>query len=66
MVSVFDSSAVDRGVKPKTITFAVVASPLSTQHKGVRAKTSWLGFRIMCPCGATCLSADCCFSGLAL
>jgi len=26
----------------------------------------WLGIRIMCPSGATCLSADCCFSNLAL
>jgi hypothetical protein len=24
--------------------------------------TGWLGIRIMCPSGATCLSADCCFS----
>jgi hypothetical protein len=28
--------------------------------------TGWLGIRIMCPSGATCLSVDCCFSGLAL
>jgi hypothetical protein len=38
------SCAVDRGfepgwVKPKTIKLVFVASPLSTQHKGVRAKT---------------------------
>jgi len=25
----------------------------------------WLRIRIMCPSGATCLSADCCFSELA-
>jgi hypothetical protein len=25
-----------------------------------------LGIRIMCPSGATCLPADCCFSELAL
>ena len=30
------------------------------------AKIGWLGIRIMCPSGATCLSADCCFSELAL
>jgi len=35
-----------------------VASLLSTQHQGERAKNSWLGIRIMCPCGATCLSKD--------
>jgi hypothetical protein len=31
-----------------------------------RAKTGWLGLRIMCPSGATCLPADCCFSEVAL
>ena len=35
-------------------------------HEGLRAKTDWLGIRIMCPSGATCLSADCCFSELTL
>jgi hypothetical protein len=29
-------------------------------------KTDWLRIRIMCLCGATCLSADCCFSELVL
>jgi hypothetical protein len=43
MVSVFVSSAVDRGFE-----------------------TGWLGIRIMCPNGATCLSLDCCYSALAL
>ena len=51
-------------VKPKTIKLVFVASPLCTQHYGVRAKTGWLGIRIMCPSGATCLPADCCFSEL--
>ena len=52
--------------KPKTTKLVFVASPLSTQHYGVKAKTGWLGIRIMCPSGATCLSTDCCFSELAL
>jgi hypothetical protein len=39
-------------LKPKTIK-CVFASPLSTQLSG--AKTGWLGIRIMCPCGVTCL-----------
>jgi hypothetical protein len=43
-----------------------VASLVSTQHYGDRARTGRLGIRIMCPSGATCLSADCCFSELAL
>jgi hypothetical protein len=71
MVSVLASSAVDRGcepgrVKQKTIKLVFVASPLSTQHEGERAKTDWLGVRIMCPSRATCLPVDCCFSELAL
>ena len=56
-VNVLASSAVDRGF---------VASSLSTQHSGERAKTGWLGIMIMCRSGATCLSTDCCFSELAL
>ena len=45
-----------------------VASPLNMQHQGERAKTFWLGIRIMCQREAifTCLSADCCFRELAL
>ena len=62
MVSVLALSVVDREfeprrVKPKTIKLVFVASPLSTQHSGERAKTDWLGMR-MCPSGATCLPAD--------
>jgi hypothetical protein len=50
MVSVLASSAVDRGfkprsVKPKTIKLVFVASPLSMQHLGIRAKTGWLRIR---------------------
>ena len=52
--------------KPKTMTLVSVASPLSTQHKGERAKTGWLWIRIMFQSGATCLLIDCCFSELAL
>jgi hypothetical protein len=29
-------------------------------------KTGWFGIRIMCPSGATCLPADCCFGEIAL
>ena len=55
-------------VKPKTIKFVFVASPLimSMQHKGERAKTCWFGIKIMCPSGATCLPTDCCVSKLVL
>jgi hypothetical protein len=47
------------------IKLVFVASPLSMQHLGERAKTGWLEIRIMCPSWATCLSMDCCFSELA-
>jgi hypothetical protein len=65
------NGAVDHGFEPrsgqtKDYKIGIVASPLSTQHYGERAKTEWLGIRIMCQSGATCLSADCCFSELAL
>jgi hypothetical protein len=39
---------------------------LSKQQLGVRAKTCWLGIKIMCLSGATGLPANCCFSELAL
>ena len=45
-------------VKSKTIKLVFVASPLSMQPRGERAKTAWLRIRIMCQSGATCLSAD--------
>ena len=68
MVGMLASSMVDREFehKPKTIKLVFVASLLSTQHYGERAKTGWLGIRIMYQSGATCLSEDCCFSELAL
>jgi hypothetical protein len=38
----------------------------STKHAALRRKSKdWLGIRIMCLSGATCLPADCCFSELA-
>ena len=71
MVSVFASIVVDRWFEPlsvqtKDYELVCVASPLSTQHYGVRAKTGWFGIRILCPSRMPCLSADCCFSKLAL
>ena len=53
-------------IKPKAIKLVFVVSPRSTQYEGVRAKTGWLGIRIMCPSGVTCLHTECCFSELAL
>jgi hypothetical protein len=39
-----------------------VSSLLSMQHKGERGKTGWLGSRITCLSGATCLSVHCYFN----
>jgi hypothetical protein len=69
MVCVLTSSAVDDEFElpsGQTKDYKIVASSLSTQHLGEREMTGWLGIRIMCQSGATCLPADCCFSGLAL
>jgi hypothetical protein len=51
-------------VKSKTIKVASTATPLRSPHYGVRAKTCWLGNRLVYPRGATCLPAACRFSEL--
>jgi len=50
--------------KLKTINWVLVASPISTHLSEVRAKTRWLGIKVIC--GAIGLPADCCISELAL
>jgi hypothetical protein len=42
------------------------AEHAALRRKSKESKTSWLEIRIMCPSGATCLPADCCFSELVL
>ena len=42
MDSMLALSIVDHGFKPKTKKMVFIASPLSMQHLGVRAKTGWL------------------------
>ena len=54
MVSVLASSAEDSEFEPrsgqsKELKIGIVATPLSTHHRGVRVKTGWLAIRIMCP-----------------
>jgi hypothetical protein len=69
MVSVLALSVVDRGFEPwlgQTKDYKIGICCFSAKHLGERAKTGWLGIRIMCPSGATCLPKDCCFSELAL
>ena len=53
-----------RKVKTKIIKLFFVACQLSTQQQGVRAKTGWLGIRIMYLSGATFIPEDYCFSEL--
>jgi len=53
-------------VKPKIMKLVFVASLLSTRREQERAKTGWLGIRIMHPSGVTYLPMDCCFSELPL
>ena len=64
------SSAVDREFEPRTRQtkdYKIGSCGFSAkQKKGIRANAGWLGIRIICPSGATCLSVDCCFSELAL
>ena len=67
IVLVLSMSVVDCGFEPrsgqlKTVKLIFVASPLSMQCSGERAKTGCLGIRIMCLSGVTCLPAYCCFS----
>jgi hypothetical protein len=69
MVSVLASSAVDRGFEPgsdQAKDYKIGICCFSAKHAALRRKTGWLRIRIMCPMRATCLSADCCFNGLAI
>jgi hypothetical protein len=74
MVRLLALSAVDCVFKPRpcqTKDYEIGICCFSAKHAALRrererAKTGWLGIRIMCPIGAICLSMDCCFSKLAL
>ena len=67
MVSVLASRVVDRGFEPRlgqTKDYKIGICCFSAKHAALRRKSKeqgWLGIRIMCPSGATCLPADCCF-----
>jgi len=66
MVSVLASSVLDRRFQLRlgqTKDFKIGICCFFTKEK---EQTGWLGIRIMCPSGAICISADCCFSELAL
>ena len=72
MVSMLASSAIGREFEPwlsQTKAYETGICFFSVKHAALKSKiamTGWLGIRIMCPSGATCLSADSCFSELAL
>jgi len=68
MVSVLASSAVDRGSEARsgrTKDYKIGICCFTAKYAALR-RTGWLGIRIMCPSGTTCISADGCFSELAL
>jgi hypothetical protein len=64
MVSVLASSAVNRGFETRSD--KTRAKKLAFVTFPIRAKTGWLGIRIMCPSRATCISTNCYFSELAI
>ena len=67
MVSMLASSAVDHGFKPgssQTEDYKILF--LLLQHYEERTKTGWLGIRIMCLSGVTCLPTDSYLRELAL
>jgi hypothetical protein len=71
MVSMLALSAVGRGFEPQsgqTKDNKIGICCFSTQHTSLRRKSkNWfVQIRIMCSSRAICLSADCCFSKLAL
>ena len=68
MVGVLASRAVDRGFDPRSgqPNNKIGMCCFSAKRPALRRNTSWLGIRIMCLSGATCLAMDCCFSELAL
>ena len=69
MVSVLASSTVDRRFEPRLgqiIVYKIGICCFSAKHAALRRTSCWLGIRIMCPNGTTCLSVDCCFSELSL
>ena len=49
----------------RALKLVFAASPLSTQHLGVKAKIGHPRARIMCLGKVACLLADCCFLELA-
>jgi hypothetical protein len=72
MVNVLPAIVVDRVFEPRSGQVKDYKSGIccfSAKHTPLRskkAKTGWLGIRIMCPSAELWLPTDCCFSELAL
>ena len=69
MVSVLASRAVDRGFETRSVQtkdYEMDICCFSAKHAVLRRKTGWVAIGIMCPSGATCISAYCCLSKQAL
>ena len=71
MISVLASNAVDHGFESRsgqTKDYKIGICCFSAKHAALkrRAKTGWLGIRIMYQSGVTLLPAGCCISELAL
>ena len=67
MVSMLTSSVVDHGFEPRSGQTKECKTGIccfSANHAELRRKSRLVGLRIriMCQSGATCISADCCFS----
>ena len=62
MICVLASSVVDRVFEPRSRQpkdYKIGICCFSAKHAALRRKGErWLGIRIMCPSGATCLSVD--------
>ena len=65
MISMLASSAVDHVLNPRSgqnKDYEIGISCFSSKHVVLRKKSRL----VLCKSGATCISADCCFSELAL
>jgi hypothetical protein len=67
-INLFSEVRNESGIKRVTDLLANAAIKVHDDENGDYhpLKTGWHLIRIICPSGATCLSADCCFSKLAL
>jgi hypothetical protein len=71
MVNMFASNVIDPGCSPRSgpvKDYAIGICCFSAKHAALRSKRRyWLvRIRIICQRGAKCLSADCCFTELAI